>query len=1126
MSVSTAIIAKLRELTPGAIYGVSSLANIKFASKAFSEGHVLKFSWDRDGKLFASYGLNGAAAHEVEVSIERERLKYGCTCGWEGVKERCHHTVTALMSICYILRGSTFNQTPPKNWLKSRSDELLAGAVPPPQSEASAGDARVLPALIINADASLAKGALHAKYFATDLGANAEVHQAPEQLRHLLLKSWPVIDESALRDWLSSHEAKRLPVYVQYQSAYLRIADPKPMPLAATTEIANQDGTVAMRRAVSAGKAAECVRLGERLCFDASTNCLADIDPAGWNHWLEFERLPAVRALRESNKRRGIKSDPEALPLEHEQWNMFVLDTPYLAGLGSNPEVRLHPQANRMKVEPKWEIRISESGQEGCRTVKLHCVAGGANVPYGNYLTRIFDIEFNSIPKMKGAWDELWETAADWLDTPAEDRGRVVGKLADTLHSSEELRRRMVETFDSIGESIRLSTRKNLHAGIDPAWFELEDGIQTACRLVPPIYRIGGMLLDREDYAPVFTEQNVRAGLGKLTTDALRRGVSVYYGEREARLASLSVRMDASAYDAELDWFEMRPEVYCDGELVPIDKWRSLLQQGYWEKGDTVYFVDEKSTDTLARVDSLLDPKREKNTVRMSRLAIFDWLAMRRSGVECELPKHAEQVLSSLLQLDKIPVLAPPKSLRADLRHYQIEGFSWLAFLYQHRFGACLADDMGLGKTIQTIAFLAALREGALGEFTERGPHLIVLPPTLLFNWRHEVDKFCPGLRIIQLDAKSAPKEFMKCDILLCSYEMARRRIELLEAQQFHVIVFDEAQAVKNLSGGRSQAMRRLNARFKICLTGTPLENHAGEYYAIMDLALPGLFGSYETFRKLLQNDHVHILDRARPFVLRRKKETILLELPEKTESDVLFDLTDEQKSYYTRAVADVRREVAEAYGEKTGPQAGIVALAALTRLRQICVSPGLLDDEYSEVSPKLEFLCDSVVELRDEGHAALIFSQFTSALDLVEAQLKEREIGYLRLDGSTPMKKRQKLVEEFQNPEGPSVFLISLKTGGVGLNLTRADYVFHLDPWWNPAAEAQASDRAHRMGQRRPVLVQRLLMRGTVEEKILELKNRKRRLFEEIVEGGSTQAGTQLTRQDFEMLLDSAVPL
>jgi non-specific serine/threonine protein kinase len=414
-----------------------------------------------------------------------------------------------------------------------------------------------------------------------------------------------------------------------------------------------------------------------------------------------------------------------------------------------------------------------------------------------------------------------------------------------------------------------------------------------------------------------------------------------------------------------------------------------------------------------------------------------------------------------------------------------------------------------------------SLREDA----AEKRPHLLVVPPTLLFNWQSEVKKFCPSIYVHEYTGKGRSLIGIKEGLVITTYDIARRDIDTLKDKAFDCVIFDEAQAVKNALGERSRAMRQLRGRFKLCLTGTPMENHAGEYYSIIDLALPGLLGERKTFLASLKDgaDGFNMLERTKPFVLRRTKEKILKELPPKVESDIHLELTDEQKRFYTRAVGEVRAEVLAAFQDKTAQQAGIVALAALTRLRQICVSPALIDDQYTECSPKLGYLCGKLEELESEGHAALVFSQFTRALDQLEKQLKDAGLAFQRLDGSTPQEKRKKLVETFQSGQGPAIFLISLRAGGAGLNLTRASYVFHLDPWWNPAVENQASDRAHRMGQTSTVFIQRLLMLHTVEEKIMTLKGRKKELFEQVVNGSSTGdgQGALITRDDFKFLLE-----
>ena len=361
--------------------------------------------------------------------------------------------------------------------------------------------------------------------------------------------------------------------------------------------------------------------------------------------------------------------------------------------------------------------------------------------------------------------------------------------------------------------------------------------------------------------------------------------------------------------------------------------------------------------------------------------------------------------------------------------------------------------------------------------------------------------------------------------MLISSYGLVRRHIGKLKQTAFGIVIFDEAQAVKNIFSDTTRAVRQLRALFKIALTGTPVENHLGEYFSIIDLVLPGLLGDYKDFQGRTKADTAAVLpvlrERTRPFVLRRTKERILKELPPKVERDVYLDLNEEQKKFYNRTVAEVRSTVASAYRLKAAEQARIIALAAIMRLRQICLSPQLLVPDVQAPAPKVEFLKEKLAELCRASHSSLVFSQFTSFLDLVEAELQKDGVPFFRLDGSTPVAKRKGIVDGFQKSAAPAVFLLSLKAGGQGLNLTRGDYVFHLDPWWNPAVESQASDRSHRIGQKNKVIVTRLLMRHTIEEKMTALKAGKAALYSALMDGPEGGADKAITREDFDFLLE-----
>jgi len=467
-----------------------------------------------------------------------------------------------------------------------------------------------------------------------------------------------------------------------------------------------------------------------------------------------------------------------------------------------------------------------------------------------------------------------------------------------------------------------------------------------------------------------------------------------------------------------------------------------------------------------------------------------------------------------------------PKDVHALLRPYQRNGYAWLAFLYEHRFGACLADDMGLGKTLQTICLLAAIREGRLPATRGvPGPHLVVAPTSLLFNWEQELARFAPGLTVHVYSGSERALDAKDGEVVLTTYGLVRRDIDRLARLAFHVIVFDEAQAVKNIVADTTNAVRRLKGRFKIALTGTPLENHLGEYFSVLDLCVPGLLGDHDRFKTELKRGGGRALDRllrrTRPFILRRTKAEILRDLPPKIESEVFLDLTERQKALYQQTVAQVRATIDEAYRTKTTGQAQFIALTAILKLRQVCLSPRLLTKRPDEPSPKLDFLVERLRVLLEEGHSALVFSQFTSFLDLVQDACAEYALPYHRLDGATAAAARKTRVRAFQHGEQPSVFLLSLKAGGQGLNLTKASYVFHLDPWWNPAVENQASDRAHRIGQQRTVTIVRILMRHSIEEKMMALKQRKLELYDAVMAGAVRGAGqTVLQKADFDFLL------
>jgi len=466
-----------------------------------------------------------------------------------------------------------------------------------------------------------------------------------------------------------------------------------------------------------------------------------------------------------------------------------------------------------------------------------------------------------------------------------------------------------------------------------------------------------------------------------------------------------------------------------------------------------------------------------------------------------------------------------PEGLSAELRPYQVEGFRWLARLAEWGGGGCLADDMGLGKTVQALALLV--------HRMEEGPALVIAPTSVCGNWVREAERFAPGLRPVifgEGDRAGTVEGLGPRDLLIVSYSYLSREQELLCGKRFATLILDEAQAIKNAQTERAKAARALQADVRVALSGTPLENHVGELWSLFRVTVPGLLGSWEQFRHRFglpierdgDAERKAALSRVlRPFLLRRTKQEVASELPARTDIDDFVELSKAERELYEQARLAAVARVKGAAGSMPPEKARFEVLAAITRLRLASCHPALYDPESTVPSSKLERAVELLVQLREEGHRALVFSQFTTHLGLVRDAAEAAGLRVLYLDGQTPGSKRQELVDAFQSGEADH-FFISLKAGGFGLNLTAADFVLHLDPWWNPAVEDQASDRAHRIGQTRPVTVIRLIARKTIEEQILSLHAQKRELVASIL-NGSDHAGA-IGTDDLVRLIEGSV--
>ncbi|MFY0255396.1 DEAD/DEAH box helicase [Chitinophaga sp. 30R24] len=575
----------------------------------------------------------------------------------------------------------------------------------------------------------------------------------------------------------------------------------------------------------------------------------------------------------------------------------------------------------------------------------------------------------------------------------------------------------------------------------------------------------------------------------------------------------------------------------------------SLKEKDHWFQCEGTLKVDEMTVLTLKELlDTSLTVKKRFIALRSGEyLALTSDLRKRlnemssvtnidRAGVK--LPVFAAPVLDELLeQAGKVTtdaawkafahkrttameLAAPvPVTLQTALRPYQEEGFRWLTHLAAWGAGACLADDMGLGKTIQAIALL--LHRAA------EGAALVVCPASLVANWSNEISRFAPSLNIISLyngQRHTLIKHAGPFDVVIATYGLLQAESDLLATVKWPTVVLDEAHTIKNFQTKTSKAAMLLQASFKLMLTGTPIQNHMGEIWNLFHFLNPGLLGSLDHFNKQFvfpaarnpeSTVKLHLKKLIAPFILRRTKTAVLDELPEKTEIIKLVSLSPDEAAFYEA----VRRQALENIQTQEGniAQQRIRALAEIGRLRMAACHPQMLDPEIDIPSSKLAVFREIVTELVSNQHRALVFSQFVRHLDLLKVALQQMAIPYLYLDGSTPISQRDQLVKDFQAGKG-QLFLISLKAGGMGLNLTAADYVIHMDPWWNPAVEEQASDRAHRIGQTRPVTIYRLVVQHTIEEKIIALHNSKRDLADQLLEG-SDQAG-KLNAQELLALI------
>ena len=603
---------------------------------------------------------------------------------------------------------------------------------------------------------------------------------------------------------------------------------------------------------------------------------------------------------------------------------------------------------------------------------------------------------------------------------------------------------------------------------------------------------------------------------------ALKELAEVYYSDDFAELRiNRRVKLKAGIrLDQDYDWLEMTLD--CDG-MNPADLFELLasyqLKKHYHRLKDGSFVsLDSPDFALAARLIeemglSVADLKKPVIKLPKYRALTIDSLMKENNSLQVERSSAVRRMLQELREPQDADD-ALPDGIQGVLRDYQKTGFKWLKSLARHGMGGILADDMGLGKTLQVLAFLLSSRDHVC-------PSLVVAPTSLVYNWQEEAARFTPDLKVLVVagqpgERQAALNDSEPVDVIITSYGLLKRDIELYEKMKLKYCFLDEAQNVKNPQTLNAQAVKRIRAEACFALTGTPIENSLTELWSIFDFILPGYFRSHASYVKRFEAPIAKQADATalkelgrhiRPFVLRRMKQTVLRELPEKIESKLTAPMTPEQARIYAAWLLTARREFEQEVDEHGFEKSRIKILAILTRLRQLCCHPSLFIENYTGGSGKMELLADVVRDAVAAKHRLLIFSQFTGLLALIKPMLDSLQISWHYLDGATPSQERMHLVNSF-NRGDKDVFLISLKAGGAGLNLTGADMVVHCDPWWNPAVEDQATDRAYRIGQKNVVQVFKLVAKGTIEEKILVMQERKRALIDSLIQPGENFIG------------------
>lgn len=699
-----------------------------------------------------------------------------------------------------------------------------------------------------------------------------------------------------------------------------------------------------------------------------------------------------------------------------------------------------------------------------------------------------------------------------------EVKGMLMGRLKTIMHTD-------IGDFDY---PLNLNVDEFVQT-MDDRKFNIPKNPRLEQRLKEEIYEAGWVDEGESEYA-MREDMALKFVLEILPNIDPERMVTYVGSKRLKRWRAKSVEPTIStSIQTGIDWFDVEVKMELDGQTFDlkqiVELWKTNEQAIELPKNDGIAVIDKEWITKYAPILNRLiestdkieprkkgDEETEEGDVQKLKVEKFQMgllNELEKISQDTQRDEQWEDLIETFKNFKGIKTQRIPKEVKATLRDYQKEGVNWLCFLREYGFGGILADDMGLGKTLQALTYLTIEKKKG-----SKKPNLVIAPTSVVTNWKAEVEKFVPHFDVVLLHGQKRKAFFedaKKSDLIITTYGLLQRDLEFLSSLEYHVVILDEAQMIKNARSKTAQAVQELHGQQRITLTGTPIENSVTELWSQFNFLMPGFFGSMKEFEKNYvkpatkrnkkkKPDHGLLRRQTRPFILRRMKQHVAKELPPKTEQTLYCEMGEQQRKLYNSVMEIVKKQIQEKLEIDGLKGARVTIFDALLKLRQICCDPRLstLSGPEPPTSAKLTLFMDTISAIVEEGHRVLVFSQFVKMLNLMHEELKSRDIPYLQLDGST--RDREGIVKKFQQGDEFPVFLISLKAGGTGINLTAADYVIHFDPWWNPAAEAQATDRAYRIGQKNHLMVYKLITRNSIEEKILDLQAKKMALAEKIV--------------------------